>query len=59
LGFVTVVLAQAPPANTDPLLKLATHPRVLLTPHVAWASEFALEKLWTKVKEQVEAFIRK
>ena len=59
LGFATDVFEQEPPADTDPLLKLATHPRVLLTPHVAWASEFALEKLWTKVKEQVEAFIKK
>ena len=59
LGFATDVFEQEPPTDTDPLLKLATHPRVLLTPHVAWASEFALEKLWTKVKEQVEAFIKK
>lgn len=59
LGFATDVFEQEPPVDTDPLLKLATHPRVLLTPHVAWASEFALEKLWTKVKEQVEAFIKK
>jgi len=59
LGFATDVFEQEPPADTDPLLKLATHPRVLVTPHVAWASEFALEKLWTKVKEQVEAFIKK
>ena len=57
LGFASDVFEQEPPSKEDPLLKLAQHPRVLLTPHVAWASEYALDKLWTKVKSQIEDFI--
>ena len=58
LGFATDVFESEPPVAGDPLLKLASHPRVLLTPHVAWASEYALDKLWKKVKSQIEEFIK-
>ena len=58
LGFATDVFESEPPVAGDPLLKLAAHPRVLLTPHVAWASEYALDKLWKKVKNQIEEFIK-
>ena len=54
LGFASDVFEQEPPRKDDPLMQLAQHPRVLLTPHVAWASEYALDKLWKKVKEQIE-----
>jgi glycerate dehydrogenase len=58
LGFASDVFEQEPPRKDDPLMQLAQHPRVLLTPHVAWASEYALDKLWKKVKEQIEQFIQ-
>jgi glycerate dehydrogenase len=58
LGFATDVFESEPPVAGDTLLKLASHPRVLLTPHVAWASEYALDKLWKKVKSQIEEFIK-
>ena len=58
LGFATDVFEQEPPRKDDPLMQLAQHPRVLLTPHVAWASQYALDKLWKKVKEQIEQFIQ-
>ena len=58
LGFATDVFESEPPVAGDPLLKLAAHPRVLLTPHVAWASEYALDKLWKKVKSLIEEFIK-
>ena len=58
LGFASDVFEQEPPRKDDPLMQLAQHPRVLLTPHVAWASQYALDKLWKKVKEQIEQFIQ-
>ncbi len=57
LGFAADVFENEPPLTDDPLLKLCTHPRVWYTPHSAWASDYAQNKLWTTLKAQVEAFI--
>ena len=59
MGFATDVFESEPPFATDPLLKIADHPRVIYTPHVAWASEYAQDKLWRILKRQVEEFIVK
>ena len=59
MGFATDVFESEPPLATDPLLKIADHPRVIYTPHVAWASEYAQDKLWRTLKRQVEEFIVK
>ena len=59
MGFATDVFESEPPLATDPLLKIADHPRVIYTPHVAWASEYAQDKLWRILKRQVEEFIVK
>ena len=45
MGFATDVFEEEPPMANDPLLKIANHPRVIYTPHVAWASEYAQDKL--------------
>lgn len=58
LGVVTDVFEQEPPASDEPLLRLANHPRVLFTPHVAWASIGAQKKLWSILRQQVSEFVQ-
>ena len=46
------------PATADePLLSLRQHPRVIYTPHNAWASVGAQQELWCILMAQVSAFI--
>nr|WP_314289375.1 D-2-hydroxyacid dehydrogenase [uncultured Capnocytophaga sp.] len=59
MGFATDVFENEPPLANDPLLKITNHPRVIYTPHIAWASEYAQDKLWKILKRQVEDFIKK
>lgn len=58
LGFVCDVFAEEPPAHDDPLLRIADHPRVIFSPHNAWASEGAQRKLWAILSDQVSSFIK-
>lgn len=57
LGYCGDVFIQEPPAADEALLRISEHPRVLFTPHIAWASEYAQRKLWTILTEQVNDFI--
>lgn len=56
LGYATDVLAQEPPTD-EPLFALKDHPRVIITPHNAWGSISAQERMWDIVCRQVNAFI--
>ena len=58
LGFATDVFENEPPLNEDPLLKICNHPRVIYTPHIAWASTDAQSRLWQILKKQTEDFIK-
>lgn len=55
LGFD--VLTSEPPQPDNPLLRVAHRPDVILTPHVAWASDQAMAGLWGQVIEGVEGFL--
>lgn len=59
LGYATDVFEQEPTTKDDPLLQLAkdNHPRVIFSPHNAWGSKAAQEKLWDILSEQVSEFI--
>jgi glycerate dehydrogenase len=57
LGYASDVFEQEPMATDDPLMTLATHPRVLFTPHNAWGSANAQRKLWSILAQQVSSFI--
>ena len=59
LGYATDVFEQEPIAEDDPLLSLSGHPRVVFSPHNAWGSVAAQEKLWQILSKQVSEFITK
>jgi glycerate dehydrogenase len=46
-----------PPAPDHPLMRLASRPDVLLTPHVAWASDEAQQALANQLIANIEAFV--
>lgn len=50
------VLSQEPPTNGNPLLDLNL-PNFILTPHVAWASDQAMQALADQLIDNIEAFV--
>ena len=53
------VLEQEPPSdNSSPLLDIAHYSNVILTPHIAWSSQQAMQNLSDTVISNVEAFYR-
>ncbi len=50
------VLTKEPPEADNPLLKVLDRPNVIVTPHVAWASEEAMQTLWDQVVSHVDNF---
>ena len=51
------VTSNEPPAPDNPLLKIAARPNVILTPHVAWASDEAQQSLADQLMDNIESFI--
>lgn len=49
-------LTAEPPAPDNPLLKILDRPNVIVTPHVAWASDEAMQTLWDQVVLHIENF---
>jgi glycerate dehydrogenase len=54
LGFDC--LTSEPPVADHPLLAVLERPNVIVTPHVAWASEEAMQTLWDQLIRHVENF---
>tara|TARA_R110000751_G_scaffold305026_1_gene421013 strand:+ start:1197 stop:2150 length:954 start_codon:yes stop_codon:yes gene_type:complete len=54
LGFD--VLTHEPPKADNPLYLAASRPDIVLTPHVAWASQEAMAEVWRQTIEAVDAF---
>jgi glycerate dehydrogenase len=52
------VTAPEPPAGDHPLLQLLSLPNFILTPHVAWASDEAVQGLADQLVDNIEAFGR-
>jgi glycerate dehydrogenase len=50
------VVTQEPPPPDHPLMKAASRPNVILTPHVAWASQEAIQSLADQLIDNIEAF---
>src|SRR6478672_8714974 len=50
------VVTQEPPPPDHPLMRLAVRPNVILTPHIAWASQEAIQSLADQLVDNIEAF---
>ena len=50
------VLTAEPPEPGNALYRAASRTDVILTPHVAWASQEAMEEVWRQTIEAVDAF---
>lgn len=57
-GFGFDTLTSEPPAGDHPFLAVLDRPNVIVTPHVAWASDNAMQILWNQVIEMTEAVMR-
>lgn len=51
------VLTQEPPKDGNPLLEI-DQPNLIITPHIAWASVGAVDKLTGMLIDNLEAFVR-
>jgi len=51
------VVAGEPPAPDNPLMGIAGRPDVILTPHVAWASDEAQQALADQLMDNIENFV--
>ncbi|WP_167591646.1 NAD(P)-dependent oxidoreductase [Jiella endophytica] len=56
-GFGFDVLTKEPPAPDNPLLTVLDRPNVIVTPHVAWASNEAQTEVWRQVVESIDKFV--
>ncbi len=57
-GAAFDVLTTEPPQASHPLMRLLDRPDFILTPHVAWASEEAVQGLADQLIDNIEAFWR-
>ena len=46
-----------PPAADHPLMRAASRPNVILTPHVAWAADEAQQALADQLIDNIEKFV--
>lgn len=57
-GAALDVFKEEPILIENPLLKVKNKDRLILTPHVAWASEEARSRLFTDLLENISAYNR-
>jgi len=57
-GAAFDVVEQEPPSLDHPFMALLDRPDFILTPHVAWASNEAVQSLADQLVDNVEAFVR-
>lgn len=46
-----------PPAADSPMMRIASRPNVILTPHVAWASDEAQQTLADQLMDNIDNFV--
>jgi glycerate dehydrogenase len=56
-GAAVDVVSQEPPRDGNPLLEL-DQPNLIVTPHVAWASDEAMQVLADQLIDNIESFVR-
>ena len=52
------VLSAEPPRPDNPLLRVLNRPDVIVTPHVAWASDEGMQVLWNQVIAHIENYMK-
>ncbi|MBB5419810.1 phosphoglycerate dehydrogenase-like enzyme [Paraburkholderia atlantica] len=52
------VLPGEPPASENPSMRIARRPNVIVTPHVAWASDEAQQSLADQLMGNIERLVR-
>ena len=57
-GAAFDVATSEPPAADDPLMRIARRPNVIVTPHIAWASDEAQQTLADQLIDNIENFVR-
>ncbi len=57
-AYATDVLSVEPPSPHNPLLDKSLHDKILITPHVAWASLEARQRLVEDMAKTVAAFLK-
>jgi glycerate dehydrogenase len=55
-GYAADVLSEEPPRPSHPLLQRKLRDRVLLTPHIAWASRESRQRLVDEITQNIRAF---
>jgi len=58
LYYGTDVVTREPIINESPLLKVENKDRLLITPHIAWASIEARQRLMNEVKNNINDFLK-
>lgn len=56
-GAAFDVLVEEPPKNHSPLLSIAQYNNVIITPHIAWVSQQAMQNLANILVDNVENFL--
>ena len=58
-GAALDVMVKEPPEKDNPLILAAkTMPNLIITPHIAWASDSAVTTLVGKVMQNIEEFVQ-
>lgn len=57
-GAAVDVLPQEPPELDSPMMKIAHQSNVILTPHIAWASQQAMQGLADQLIDNIEQFVQ-
>jgi glycerate dehydrogenase len=55
-GFGFDVLTTEPPVEENPIMSVIERPDVLVTPHIAWASQQARSEVWRQTVAHVDGF---
>ncbi len=58
-GFATDVLSIEPPQQNNPLLQTQLKNKVLITPHIAWASQECRQSLINKISLNINKFYKR